>query len=111
MRETVRLQIFAHDEPQRGGRGAPGSDWVARERAQSGYWIEFPGRIHGKYARAQVPGTKKARPGGFGPAGVGDAPVDILRLEVEPEFPRNSVAQSITGLSVQHHLWRPGSAA
>src|SRR5205085_11404460 len=55
--------------------------------------------------------TEETGPGRLGPAGVGDAPMNVLRLEVEPELPGDAVTQSIAGLRVQHHLWRTSRPA
>src|ERR1043166_7782593 len=58
-----------------------------------------------------MPRTEEARPRRLGPAGVGDAPVDVARLEVEPEFAGKLVAEAVADLRVQHHLRRAGGGA
>src|SRR6266853_4521995 len=111
VRKAIRRQIFPHDQPQSSRRGAPGGDWVMGQRAQGTGRIEFPSRVHCKYTSSHLPRSEQARPCRLGPASVGDAPMHVLRFEVEPEFASKAMAQAVASLSVQHHLWMPGRAA
>src|SRR5206468_3514749 len=58
-----------------------------------------------------LPRSKKAGPGRLRPACVGEAPMDVIRLKVEPQLTRKPMAESVTGLGVQHHFRRASGAA
>src|SRR5882724_11965948 len=79
--------------------------------AQGRGCVELAARIQGEDAGAHLPGPKQARPGRLCPAGIGDAPMDILWFEIQPKFACDSMSEAITRLRVQNHFgWTRGSA-
>src|SRR5258708_20691654 len=110
-RKSVGRQVFAHHEPQGRRRCAPASDGIARQRAQRRHWIKLATGVYSEHAGPHLPRPEQAGPRCLGPSGIGDAPMQISRFQVQPQLAGNAMTQAVAGLGGQHHLGRAGRAA
>lgn len=104
-------EVLADDEAQGRGRGAPGVDGEGGQGVEGEDGVELSAMVEGEDAGATVPGAVEAGPSGFAPTQVGDVPVDVAGLEVEPEFAGKAVGQTVADLGVEDHFGFAGGGA
>ena len=63
-----------------------------------------------KLGRSTVPGAKIAAPGGLGPPGVADVPVEVVLFQIQPVPAGREVADGIGRVGMERHLRETGGS-
>ena len=105
--EIVRAEVFVDEVPELGGRAAEHGHTVTRDQGQPAHGIEAA--VVEQYRAAARPGPEQDAGAGLGPAGVGRAPHQIVRLQIQPAPGRNAPAvQGARGMcDALGHAGRP----
>jgi len=72
--------------------------------------VELAGGIVHHDGAADLPLAEQLPPGGLGPSGVGQGPVQVGRFEVLPELGGDDMADAVGGLGVRHHFRKLGGS-
>src|SRR5881296_3762624 len=109
--EAILRERLLHEHAVRGGWRKERGDRIAREHLERRGGLEaLAARVPHEERCSHVPRREEARPRGLRPAGVGDRPVEVFRIIVEPELAGDHVTDGIRGVAVEHHLGKPGRA-
>ena len=74
------------------------------EETQGFLGIKTAGAVLDEHRGTHTPGAEEITVRRFGPAGIGEVPMQVPRLQIEPVLARDEVRQRIGGMRMQDHF-------
>ena len=95
LRQVVALQVFQHHHTIGRGRGTEGGNAMLFEETQGFLGIKTASTVLDEHRGAQTPGPEEVTVRRLGPAGIGEVPMQVPGLQIEPVLARDEVRQRI----------------
>ena len=101
--EVVTGYVHLREQPVDRGRCTKRGDTELPDKPQVDISIEFRITVIKHHCSSKQPLREQHTPGGLGPAGIGQCPVNVVFRQVHPVFTGHHMAQRIAMIA-RHHL-------